>query len=234
MNSLYLLEKDFNTGKWYVVGKLIKEKEYYCFSYTEGVSDFSNFSCFGGMFDKSKLYYSRELFPLFANRILNKARPEYPDYLRWLDLEYAQEYNLDMNILARSGGERMTDSLRVFPRLEPDEEGNYTFYFINALDSNYLGTIEENDTILLKYTKDNKEVVLEDSNNIRIGKCPEYLINTLFSKLSENSFNIFVHKPNWDAISQFRILFRVEFKLPEGNDLYSNKEYKVTAINKKL
>ena len=33
-----------------------------------------------------EIYKSPDLFPLFANRLISRKRPEYKDFLRWLDL----------------------------------------------------------------------------------------------------------------------------------------------------
>ena len=36
--------------------------------------------------DLHKAYRSPELFPVFQNRVMNRARPDFADYLRQLDL----------------------------------------------------------------------------------------------------------------------------------------------------
>ena len=38
------------------------------------------------MRDLHGVYESAVLFPLFANRLLSKTRPEYRDFLAWLDV----------------------------------------------------------------------------------------------------------------------------------------------------
>ena len=56
-------------------------------------------------------YRSVALFPLFANRVMPHSRPDYPDYVKWLQLESRQKD--PMAFLANSGGQRATDTLEV-------------------------------------------------------------------------------------------------------------------------
>lgn len=79
------------------------------------------------MGDLHKAYKSDELFPIFANRILAKNRPEYRDYMKWLGLSDAQYDALEE--LARTGGLRATDSLELFPCPEPPQGKTYEVYF---------------------------------------------------------------------------------------------------------
>lgn len=53
----------------------------------EGCDAFEQFIPFGSLRDLHEVYESPELFPLFTNRVISKKRPEYRDFLRWLDLE---------------------------------------------------------------------------------------------------------------------------------------------------
>ena len=73
--------------KWIVVGKLWYKDNKYYFGYTEGVQEAmnsNNFVLFGQMQHIDKMYVSEELFPIFQNRLFQKKRPEYQDYLNWL------------------------------------------------------------------------------------------------------------------------------------------------------
>src|ERR1035437_8026293 len=58
-----------------------------------------------------------------------KSRPEYRDYLQWLGLDESETD--DLEVLARSGGIRATDSLEIFPRPEPNSENAYEGYFFS-------------------------------------------------------------------------------------------------------
>ena len=81
MKALFIAWQDSKTRSWSPVGRLTRESGLYHFVYTRGAEKVSNFRPFGRMQDLHKVYQSKELFPIFANRILAKSRPEYQDYL---------------------------------------------------------------------------------------------------------------------------------------------------------
>ena len=63
--------------------------------------------------DLNEDYQSAELFPLFQNRVMNRARPDITDYLHSLDLTEEAD---PIEILSTNGGHRVTDSYEVFQR----------------------------------------------------------------------------------------------------------------------
>lgn len=81
MKALYVTWQDPDTRQWYPVGRLIHKDGSYEFTYTRGAKVSKKFVPFGRMLDLDVAYLSNELFPLFANRMLPKSRPEYSDYL---------------------------------------------------------------------------------------------------------------------------------------------------------
>ena len=99
----------------------------YRFVYTRGCRTMPDFAAFGRLTDLNAEYVSEELFPLFSNRVLAKARPEYPRYRDWLGLAPGDTDALDE--LGRTGGIRATDRLEVIPCPEPTEDGRYEIRF---------------------------------------------------------------------------------------------------------
>lgn len=70
---------------------------------------------------------AHELFPLFKNRVLEPNRKDFAEYLNWLDLSPA---NADpIEILGLTGGERQTDSLEVFPKIQKQADGTISCRF---------------------------------------------------------------------------------------------------------
>lgn len=66
-------------------------------------------------------------FPLFANRLPSRERPDYDEFISWLDVpRHADD---PVALLARSGGRRQTDTFEVFPCPEPDDGGRYHIHF---------------------------------------------------------------------------------------------------------
>jgi hypothetical protein len=236
MTTLFLAWQDPQTRAWHTVGKLTKEQEMYCFVYTQGALNSPRFGYLGRMFDKFKCYYSHELFPLFANRILNKSRTEYPDYLRWLGLD-SEIKPEDMQLLARSGGKRATDELRVYPYPEPNQDGERTLYFLSH-GLNYLGNealqritnLKEGDRLLLRPENNQYDafaLILETNDPIKIGYCPRYLSHDFQQILQETTINVAVERLNQDAPLQFRLLCKATFKLPIHFKVFTGGEYQV-------
>lgn len=127
MKALFVAWQDAKSRRWAPVGRLTHKDGIYRFVYTRGAQEIADFHPFGRMLDLNQAYCSDELFPMFANRVLAKNRPEYRDYLRWLGLSEAQYDALEE--LARTGGLRATDSLELFPCPEPTAGKNYEVYF---------------------------------------------------------------------------------------------------------
>lgn len=87
---------------------------------TDGFVPFSEFPTLAGV------YRAHNLFPLFANRVMPKSRPDYRPFLNALGL--SPETADPMVILARTGGTRQTDQIELFPVPKPDPDGCYFSY----------------------------------------------------------------------------------------------------------
>lgn len=60
-----------------------------------------------------EIYFSNHLFPIFANRLMSRSRPEYKSFVERLNISLEEDD--PMILLAWSEGKRATDSLAVFP-----------------------------------------------------------------------------------------------------------------------
>ena len=111
---------------WFPIGRLDADTEHhdYVFRYTQGAINAHTAAGFEPLLSFPKFdqrYESSELFPLFQNRVMGSRRKDFGDYLMWLDLD---EANYDpIEVLGLTGGERQTDSLEVFPRVEKSPMG---------------------------------------------------------------------------------------------------------------
>jgi hypothetical protein len=233
MKALYIAWQDPETRRWHTVGRLNRAQGFYEFHYTRGALASPRFSYLGRMMDKEKTYRSDTLFPLFANRLLSESRPEYPDYLDWLGVDVDAD---ELERLARSGGRRGTDHLCVYPEVEPDERGEMTIHFFSH-GLRYLSRDEQTaisrllpgNALYLKPEIDNVHdryaLCLETAEPIRVGYCPRYLNQDLHVVLNATPVNVTVEKVNLGAPTQYWLLCKAVFKLPDGFDLYSNAEH---------
>ncbi|WP_248466121.1 HIRAN domain-containing protein [Pectobacterium versatile] len=217
-NSVYVAWQAPDTRDWHVVGNLQERNSGYVFKYTKGSLKSSKFTKFSGMTDFHETYVSKELFPLFKNRLLSSKRPEYPRFIKWLGFE-DESVNL-IDILARSGGLRSTDQLQIFKKIEVDSDGQFEhFFFLHGLS--YLNSMA-NDRVselqpgqILRFCLDIQNeydcdavVVRADKPAEIIGYCPRYLSNDIKKMLlnDSKSVTLAVERISDDAPHSYRLL----------------------------
>jgi len=227
MKSLFVAWQDPQSRQWAPVGRLSRDDDQYRFVYTQGARELVNFTPFGRMTDLQAEYVSEELFPLFANRILAKSRPEYDQYLGWLGMERTRYDALDE--LARTGGIRATDSLELFACPEPTKERGYEVYFF-CRGLRHLHTENQQRAAELKPGErlyvmtdpqnefDKMALLLRTDDPITlVGYAPHYFSGE-FTRLMElvetENVQVTVEKVNLDAPLQYRVLCRIRSPWP--------------------
>lgn len=105
-------DKDDEGRQWFPVGRLDVTPSLYRFRYIGGAKRAEEEAGFPGLIEFPHLdqdYRSSELFALFQNRIMSRARPDFAEYLRSLDLPQEAD---PIEILSANGGYRATDASR--------------------------------------------------------------------------------------------------------------------------
>lgn len=227
MKSLFVAWQDPQSRQWAPVGRLSRDDGQYRFVYTRGAKELPNFTPFGLMTDLQVEYVSDELFPLFANRILAKSRPEYEQYMGWLGMARNKYDALDE--LARTGGVRATDSLELFACPQPSEEHNYEVYFfcrglrhLHAENQQRADELKPGERLYIMPDPQNEfdrlALLLRTGDPITlVGYAPRYFTGE-FSHLMElvepENVKVTVEKVNLDAPLQYRILCRFRSPWP--------------------
>ena len=85
----------------------------FCFADVPGARLAPRFRPFAAFPDLEHEYRSNELFPFFANRVMSARRPDFDAHLTALGL--TREDWTPLELLARSAGERATDTIQVIP-----------------------------------------------------------------------------------------------------------------------
>lgn len=237
-NKLVLAWRNPETRTWTPVGILESKDERYTFYYTNGAKA-DNFIAFGQMQNKREKYISDTLFPIFKNRLLVKSRPEYSDFLGWLDIK--EDQNSEILELSRSRGIRATDELQLFPIPEKNENNNYEVFFfshgISHISKNYierLSSLKKNDKLLIMKDVQNKTDKLaltlrtkEDPIEL-MGYCPAFFIkdfNKLLDLNDEKEVEVSVQKINEDAPLQLKLLCKLTTKWPENFKPFEENEF---------
>lgn len=249
--ELYVAWRDPIKHEWLPVGLLThsydNEEGVYRFVYTKGALCSSNFIPFANMEDLYAEYVSVDLFPVFQNRILSKFRPEYNNYLVWLNMQ-DNVYD-DLSMLAYSEGLRGTDTLEVFQCPKPNDEGKYEVQFLvhglryleeNAIDR--INRLEHGEVLYLIRDVLNKNdpyaiALRTDDPPTFIGYCPRYLTGD-FNKLIETfkdkpqEIEVFVEKVNRDAPLNLRLICKLICSWPKNFKSCSDEKFKALVNNK--
>lgn len=192
MKTLFLAWQDSESGSWFAIGRLTFNGKEYQFNYTNGVLEAKlkcGFEPLPSFPDFSKVYISQKLFPLFSNRVMPRSRPDYHEFVQWLNIP---KYEDDpIALLARSGGKRVTDQFEVFPCPEPDENGRYCIHFFAhglrhlpkpAIER--INGLEVGELLYLAHEFQNRydssALLLCTEDRWIVGYCPRYLCGDFF------------------------------------------------------
>lgn len=225
--SLYIAWQAPDTRDWHVVGNLQSQDNGYTFNYTHGAKKSEKFTPFSGMTDLGKKYVSKDLFPLFKNRLLSPKRPEYSKFIEWLGL--SKDNASPIEVLARSGGIRGTDQLQIFKKIEADESGYIEHYFF-AHGLSYLtesankrvSTLKADDPLKLlsdsQNDYDEHAIVIRTQQPVEIvGYCPRYFAETISTILKDapKSIELKVHQISTDSPHSYRLLCKLQGHIRE-------------------
>lgn len=239
MKALFVAYQDSDSRRWAPVARLTREGGRYHFSYTRGAEDIPDFAPFGRLSDLNQEYVSQDLFPLFANRVLPKSRPEYADYLNWLGLSLSDHDTLEE--LGRTSGLRATDSLELIPCPAPTESGRYeVFFFSRGLRH----LPENNQHRALKLKPGERLFLLKDIQNsvdqtallmrtndpmTLVGFAPRYYsedFTDLIQRVGPEAVTVTVERINLNAPTQYRLLCKLSAPWPKGFAPCETDQYK--------
>lgn len=219
-------------GAWAPIGKLERVDGVYRFVYTHGAQTLEGFRSFPGMADLGAVYESEALFPIFANRLLSRSRPEYEAYLTWGGFDPNNPPD-PLAILGVTEGIRQTDQLEVFPCPAPDADGCYlTKFFLHGLRwvpqeaVERVGRLRVGEGLALMPDPSNlydpqaiAVWTIDERNPFFIGYVPRYLANdigTLCTSCDPDLIQVTVERLNAAAPFQMRLLCRMNACWPEG------------------
>ncbi|MEG3979147.1 DNA-binding protein, partial [Microcoleus sp. herbarium8] len=89
MKTLFLAWQNPGSGSWFPIGRLTFNGKEYQFNYTNGVLEAKlkcGFELLPSFPDFNNVYTSQKLFPLFSNRVMPRSRPDYPEFVQWLNI----------------------------------------------------------------------------------------------------------------------------------------------------
>ena len=183
---------------WFPVGRLDAdiERPLYRFRYTGGAERAQQEAGFPLLIEFPRLgegYQSPELFPLFQNRVMNRARPDFADYLRTLDLPEGAD---PVEILSANGGSRVTDAYEVFPKLAKADDGSFTCRFflhgwrhVSQSAQERIDHLKQGEELYVTLELTNPATGLaaqiQTTDYYMVGWAPRYLVGDLVTAMAE-------------------------------------------------
>lgn len=236
VNSVFLAWQDPEKRSWHTVGELTQKDDLFEFHYTRGAQASELFIPFSGMNDLEMTYRSETLFPLFANRLLSKRRPEYQKMMSWLGLEENRQHPL--TILAKTGGIKSTDNLQIFPEPHGSSENGFDVdFFVSGVGytsesaRQRIKTLNINDKLLLMRDFQNEHDSLalairtQDAPEI-IGYCPRFLAYGLAEHLNDGvKLDVRVIRVNSDAPLYYQLMCTLRANAAQGEKVFNRYEF---------
>lgn len=240
MKILFLAWQDPQSRAWFPIGKLTSDGSSYKFVYIHGAEKAQTecgFQPLHSFPSLNKSYQSEELFPLFANRLMRPSRPDFEDYIEWLNVPHQADDPIA--ILARSSGRKATDTFEVFPQPEPDEDGLYHIHFFSH-GLRYLPTCSTDKIASLRAHErlyvmrdvqnlyDPNALLLRTEDCYTVGYLPRYLVQDACELLDQDSQGLQVHVERINLAPtplRFRPLCNMTAHWADGFHPFSGDEY---------
>ena len=197
--TLYLAWQDKKPSRaWFPIGRLDADVEgsSYRFRYIGGAERAREEAGFPPLIEFPELkqdYQSSALFPLFQNRVMNRARPDFANYLRRLQLPEEAD---PIEILSTNGGQRVTDTYEVFPKIEKNDSGSFSCRFflhgwrhIHEVAKDRIDRLEQGEELYVTLELTNPAtklaVQIQTTDYCMIGWAPRYLVSDLVAAMVE-------------------------------------------------
>ncbi len=171
--------------------------------------------------DRDHVYVSDELPAFFSNRVMSSARSSYAQYLEWLGIEKNLEaMSLPIEVLARTGGSRVTDTFHVLDRPVKLPNSFSSRFFVSGIShtteaEHVLAAITTGSELALLREDDNpgnpRAVLINTSDDRKIGYVPDWLCGDIHGLLEDRwELSTVAERVNPDAPDHIKVLCRVD------------------------
>ena len=230
------------TRAWFPIGRLDVDEALsnYSFEYTGGalkaqLNGFAPLLAFPKFDEK---YTSSSLFPLFQNRLISRTRADFDEYIHSLAMADGASVN-PLEVLAVSGGERKTDSLQIFPKIELTVDRKFsTRFFVHGtrhllpMAWERVSRLKVDEALHIALEMGNPvggiAVQIQSDDYVMLGWSPRYLVDDLAQSLVTNRCDLkaLVRRVNGSDIPfERRLLVELSGCYPEGNDPMTSPDY---------
>lgn len=221
---LFLIWQNPETRQFIRVGSLSElDGGRYVFEYSDGARS-DGFHPLVQFPDIERTYASSSLPAFFVNRVMSRKRPSYPEYRAAIGID---DPGLDtpMEVLARTGGPRDTDTFHLVDDLEPGPGGVVVSRFLASGVRHVAGS-----RAVLSCLKSGSRLELrpDDVNPVNaraqlicaatgepVAYVPDWLLDDLEALLATaDSFELVAERVTPEAHPHLRLLCRIEAHVP--------------------
>ena len=181
---LLLIWQDPASRRLIKVARLSQIGDGYKFEYLPG-ADEPAFEPLQSFPDRNRVYWTANLPAFFKNRVMSRQRASFPHYAAWLGLDAGDD--VPFEVLARTGGERATDTFHVAEEPSVGADGLATIRFfasglrhIEGAESHLL-RLHAGDSLLVRPEPGNpvnhRALLIDVAANEPVGWVPDWLLD---------------------------------------------------------
>lgn len=221
--ELLLVWQDPTDRRFQTVAKLSQLADgKFVFEYLEGAMT-DRFFPLDEYPDLGETYVSTSLPVFFANRVMSSERPAYGKYLAWLGVENLPESDIPVEVLARTGGGRTTDTFHLVDSPALGDRFFESRFFVSGLRYAPKGlerveALSSGEKLSLvpepENPKNPRAVIVSATDGEQIGWVPDWLCSEVSRLRGEGwQFEAIAERVNPDAPAHTRVLCAVRATL---------------------
>ncbi|UTX53373.1 hypothetical protein [Leucobacter aridicollis] len=220
VRELLLIWRNPETRKYSRVARLdLDPSEGFLFRYLEEAHSLEGFYPLDEYPELDTVYSSDSLPVFFTNRIMSPSRPGYDDYLKWLGLEDLSSNDIPLEVLARTGGGRATDTFHVVEAPSLLGGAFESRFFVSGLrhadvDLSIIKSVQAGDTLMLRPDPENPvnqlAMIIDTVTGQQLGWLPDWLCNEVaMLEANEWTLSLEVERVNPEAPPRSMVLCKL-------------------------
>lgn len=233
---LFLVWQDPSTRAFTPVGALEARADgTFAYRYLRAARQLRNFRPLASFPRFDRLYRSADLPPFFENRVMSRRRPDFADYVRALRLDV--EGATPFEVLARTGGDRATDTFHVVAEPEVDPTGHTVTRFLASGIRHIPGArqrvaeLSVGDALRLRRDPDNswndRALLIDVAAGVPVGYVPDWMLGFVGDLIeADPTHRVLVEQAaSVDVPSHLQLLCRLEASLPKTYRPFSGDDF---------
>jgi hypothetical protein len=230
-------------GSIHPIGLLIRrcdgDGEQFVFSYLKLAEQLHGFRPLPGLPDLYERYESPALFPVFANRVMPRSRPDFDQLAQRVDLSGDTD---PFEVMARSGGLRQTDRVEVFsPPVHTHDDRSSCLFFARGIRhlpgaAAVVDELAAGDELVLAADPENqfnpRALLLLVVDGRAAGYVPDYLVEHIHELTHLNRAEPLItveHVNDAATAPHLRLLCRLDAPWPTGYEAFSDARFRPLA-----